>query len=446
MINPSRVVLFGLLVMAAPHPGTAQAAHVLRSGPMVGAAEMREVRLWAQTTRPALVQIVYWDSAAPVKRFRTAAVRTEARSAFTAHLLADSVRPGITYRYELRIDGVAVPRPYPLRFRTPSLWQYRSDPPPIRIALGSCFYVNEPEFDRPGTPYGSDYGIMTTIAAQHPDIMLWLGDNTYMREADWYTRTGMLHRYSHTRALPELQPLLAATSHYAMWDDHDYGPNDSDHSFRERFLSREVFDLFWPTARPGADGGGGITSTFEWQDVQFFLTDNRWYRNGQDRKTGAKAYLGAAQIEWLIDALHASRAPFKFVAIGGQTVNNSVTFENYATYAEERKHLLERIAAENIPGVIFLSGDKHWTELSRMPRDGTYPLYDLTVSSLTAGTSSGWKGEKNDYRVEGTVLQEHNFGILEVTGPRGDRVLTIRILDKDGKERWTRRIAASELK
>ena len=446
MSTPFRTLFTLMLTTATTTGAVGQATSPLRSGPMVGASEMREVRLWAQTTRPATVQIVYWDSAAPVKRFRTAAVRTSTRDANIAHLLADSVRPGTTYRYELRIDGAVIPRPYPMRFRTPTLWQHRADPPPVRIALGSCFYVNETAFDRPGTPYGSDYEIMTAIAAQHPDIMLWLGDNTYMREADWYTRTGMLHRYSHTRAVPELQPLLAAASHYATWDDHDFGPNDGDSSFRERFTSREVFGLFWPSARFGADGGGGVTSTFEWQDVQVFLTDNRWYRTAQGRLTGRKSYLGDAQIEWLIDALRASSAPFKLVVTGGQTINNSVTFENYATYGEERQRLLDRITAERIPGVVFLSGDKHWTELSRMPRQGTYPLHDLTVSSLTAGTSNGWMREQNDYRVEGTVLQEHNFGVLDVTGPRNDRVMTVRIMDKDGKERWSRRIAASELR
>ena len=68
---------------------------------------------------------------------------------------------------------------------------------------------------------------MTAIAAQRPDLMLWMGDNTYMREPDWYTRTGVFHRYSHTRELPELQPLLAAASHYATWDDHDYGADNA---------------------------------------------------------------------------------------------------------------------------------------------------------------------------------------------------------------------------
>ena len=54
---------------------------------------------------------------------------------------------------------------------------------------------------------------------KNPDFMLWLGDNTYLRESDWNSRTGFIKRYPHTRALSELQPLLASTHHYATWDD-----------------------------------------------------------------------------------------------------------------------------------------------------------------------------------------------------------------------------------
>ena len=76
--------------------------------------------------------------------------------------------------------------------------------PDFRLATGSCTYINEPELDRPGKPYGGDYQIFDAMVAQKPDLMVWLGDNAYLREADWSTRTGIYHRYSHTRSAPEL--------------------------------------------------------------------------------------------------------------------------------------------------------------------------------------------------------------------------------------------------
>ena len=74
--------------------------------------------------------------------------------------------------------------------------------------------------------------------------MIWLGDNVYFREPD-DSRTGVYHRYSHDRSLPELQPLLGSVHHYAIWDDHDYGPNNSDRSFIYKNITLQAFKDFW---------------------------------------------------------------------------------------------------------------------------------------------------------------------------------------------------------
>jgi alkaline phosphatase D len=79
-----------------------------------------------------------------------------------------------------------------------------------------------------------------------------------------------------------------------------------------------------------------------------------------------------------------------------------------------------------------------------MERPGTYPLYDVTISPLTAGTYN--PKETNPLLVPNTVVVAHNFALMEVTGPRTDRVLTIRVMDAEGKERWTQQIKATELK
>ena len=423
-------------------PGTAAD---VRSGPMVGFSEMRAAYLWLQTTAPARVHFVYWDTAAPGRRYTTAAVQTRAEEAHTARVVADSVEPGRRYAYEAYVDGRRVERPYAMRFQTQALWQWRTDPPPFRIAIGSCNYVNDGPYDRPGTPYGSNHRIFETIHAHRPDAMLWLGDNTYLREADWHTRSGILYRYSHTRALPELQPLLASTHNYATWDDHDYGPNNADRSWARKHVTREAFDLFWGNPPFGVEGLGGVTTQFQWQDVEFFLMDGRWSKSPEARRTGERELLGDAQIRWLIDALRTSEAPFKFVAVGVQVLSTAARGENYATMPEERQRLLDAIAAERIPGVIFLTGDRHFTELSRLERPGTYPLHDLTVSPLTAGLSSQ-RDEANTLRVPGTYVEQHNFALLDVSGPRPDRVLRISGRGVEGAELWGREIRAAELR
>lgn len=408
---------------------------LLQSGPMIGYAEMQEVMLWVQTTTAAQVQIEYWEIDKPHSIFETEKILTQKAKAYTAHLLADNVEPGEVYGYRLLINDKEVATEYPLSFQTPALWQYRTDPPEIKIALGSCAFVNEARYDRPGKPYGGGYEIFTAIHAQQPHIMLWLGDNTYMREPDWYSKTGMHHRYTHTRSLPEMQPLLGNAINLAIWDDHDYGPNDSDRSFYKKDLSLEVFQDFWANPGYGIGGQGGTTAFYEWADVQFFMLDDRWFRTPNDSKGEEKIYLGKAQMDWLIDALVGSRATFKFVLVGGQVLNPVQKYETMANLApKEREELLNRIAKEGIQNVVFLTGDRHHSELSKTEVNGT-SIYDWTVSPLTSGTHAAGD-EANTLRVEGSYFGEKNFGMIAVTGKKKERKLTMTLHDAAGKEVW----------
>lgn len=417
----------------------------IQSGPMLGYSEMREVMLWVQTKKESSVKFVYWDKEKPAVKFSTSEIKTTKADAFVAKLVADEVLPGKKYGYEVWVDKKKVTISYPLEFQTQTLWQYRTDPPAFKFAVGSCAYINEDGFDRPGTPYGSEYEIFTSIYKSKPDFMLWSGDNIYLREVDWNTKTGIQKRYTHTRSLPEMQPLLGSIHNYAIWDDHDFGPNDADRGFVSKKQTLDAFKLFWGNLNYTFKDEG-VTGSFQWADCQFFLMDDRWWRTPNDRTTGSREYFGQKQIQWLVDALKFSNAPFKFVIVGGQVGNPAKIFENFANYEEERTQLFDLITKEKIPGVIFISGDRHWTSLCKVDRPGSYPLYDLTISALTSGPSKPVKEEADAPYVEGTTVTKHNYGLLEISGARTNRVLKINVLDKDGKELWTKEIKASELK
>lgn len=443
-MNIKRILYLLCLLSATGVVASAQ-PDLLQCGPMVCFSEMREVLLWVQTKEPAEVHIRYWEAGNPGEFHVTDRVKTRKEEAFTAKLVADTVEPGKRYEYELYINGNLVERPYPLKFQTQVLWQWRTDPPPVKIAVGSCAYINDRPYDRPGKPYGGDYKIFTSMYEKRPDMMLWLGDNVYLREPDWNTWTGITYRYTHDRSIPEMQPLLGLVHNYAIWDDHDFGPNNSDRGLWNKDMTLKAFKLFWGNPSFGVNGKPGITTTFQWSDVQFFLLDDRYYRTPNRRRTGPRTILGEEQLEWLINALVSSQATFKIIAIGGQVLNPVAKYENYATYAEERNRLLEAISKEGVRGVLFLTGDRHHTELTALPRANSYTLYDLTVSPLTSGSHDASK-EANYLRVPGTLVGEQNFAILEVTGPRKNRVMTMRIYDVDGKELWNRRIKAKDLR
>src|SRR5207247_4532087 len=56
----------------------------------------------------------------------------------------------------------------------------------------------------------------------------------------------MAARYRRQRGFAPLQKLLTATSHLAIWDDHDYGPNDSDTSYVMKGETLKLFGRYWP--------------------------------------------------------------------------------------------------------------------------------------------------------------------------------------------------------
>ncbi len=433
-------LVFCLLVISC------HAQDLMKSGPMVGYSTMQEVLLWVQTSENANVHFEYYEMDNPKIRFKTDQKETVKKSGYVAKLIADEVLPGKKYNYEIFINDLKVERGYKMEFQAQELWKWRTDPPDVNFVIGSCSYVNEPQFDRPGKPYGSNFEIFNSINKKSPDFMLWLGDNTYLRESDWNSRTGFIKRYSHTRALSELQPLLASTHNYATWDDHDYGPNNSDGSFWLKETASEIFKLFWGNPNYNITGKGGITGFFQWSDLDFFLMDNRYHRTSNNNFTGDRQILGKDQIDWLINALTFSQATFKFIAIGGQVLSSGAVYENYANYPEERKYLLDKIREAKIEGVIFLDGDRHHTVLSKMQEaKNVYPLYDLTCSSLTAGTNDDDESY-NVYSLKETLVSVNNFGVLNVTGPMENRELIIKIFDKDGQELWKKSIKANDLK
>ena len=442
-------LLLPLFLLIAPASLLAQ----LACQPMVGHVGLRDVRIWIQSEAAGTAHIECRPAASDVEDgsdiLRSLPRDLVPASAHTATFDLGGLEPGTAYTYEVILNGQATSEglePDALRFETQPLWQYRFDPPAFTLAVGSCSYINETEYDRPGTPYGGGYGIFNAIAASEPDLMLWLGDNVYFREVDWGSRSGMQHRYSHLRRLPEMQALLGACPHIATWDDHDFGPNDADGSWIHKDWAAETFREFWPNPSQGLaeNGGQGITTALSFMDVDVFILDNRTFRINPDNRTRTPQMLGQEQMDWLISALQYSRAPFKLVAVGSQVVSDYAGYENMAMFAAERGELLRRIDAEDIQGVVFLTGDRHSSELSSLTLPGGRTVLDFTCSALTSG-SYDHSSEPNHNRMDGTMVGIRNYGTLSFSGPRTERVMTIRTMDTEGNLLWEREFAASDL-
>jgi alkaline phosphatase D len=169
------------------------------------------------------------------------------------------------------------------------------------------------------------------------------------------------------------------------------------------------------------------------------LLDNRWNRSPNTDTDSNKTILGAAQIRWLKDFLLNSKATFKCIAIGGQFLNTAAKYENYAVYKKERQEILDFIRTNNIKNVVFLTGDRHHTDLTRTPFSPV--IYELTCSPLTAGPYPS-PNEGNEWQVPGRQVAKRNFGILTFTGTRKERVMHIQIYDADNQLQWEEKIKA----
>jgi alkaline phosphatase D len=309
--------------------------------------------------------------------------------------------------------------------------------------FGSCALMNT-DFSRFMLP-GAAVNIFNVMKKQHSRFMVWLGDNIYYLGKQYTSYDRMFMRNLNVRTgFIELREFLASTPNYATWDDHDYGWNDSDKKFPFKDSSLVIFKGFWPNPYPVKQPFKGNYFTFKYQDAEFFMTDDRFYRDSPGDTAGD--FFGNAQIDWLKDALLNSKATFKFLIVGSQVLDDSYWGESYAKYPKERNDLFDFIAANNIKGVILLTGDRHYAELSKRNWKG-YTLYDFTSSPLTSVVINyrHVKGYHNTYNVPGSLFYKRNFGKIALSGPAGNRVCKLELYSNVGKRLWSYDIKSSEL-
>jgi alkaline phosphatase D len=452
--QPTRIALRNLILMTMLIVLSALATHAtasqLQAGPMVGATAMRQVKVWVQATGKGQAQLEYWEMGAakvtPV-RLKSAMVPLNEETDFIAQFTVGLLEPGRTYGYRVMINGKEQKVPQQLVFKTQALWQWRTEPPEWKLAFGSCVFNNDATVDRPGRPYGGAVEVFDQIAKQKPDVMLWMGDYLYHRESDEDSEMGLAYRWRFDRRIAAIQPLLRTGSHLAIWDDHEYGPNDSNSSYRFKGESLKLFKRYWANATYGLPETPGIFGNHRFNDAEIFMLDNRYHRDNDKLQTKDKTKLGAEQLRWLKNALLASYAPVKLIAVGGQTTNEVNRFEGWHNFPEERADFLKFLVDHKINGVILLSGDRHFTELLKTDRPGSYPLYELTCSPISSGAVSSLDAAErsNKALVEGTLVNQRNFCTLDFSGSKAERKITMRSFSNTGEQLWERELKLSEL-
>ena len=430
------LALLALVGFALP----ASAGLVLMHGP----AELTSATLWIQADSEATI-VVAWrpDGETADRRIELSAT---AATDHTVVARLTGLKPGAAaeYRVEAGVDrrsGTIRAQPW---------WPRPAAARELTIAIGSCFFLADPDPQWPGGDYGGGFGIFDAIAAARPDVMLWLGDNVYLQQPDFYDPSSMAARYRRQRGFSPLQKLLTATSHLAIWDDHDYGPNDSDASYVLKGETLKLFQRYWPNTSFGLPDVPGTFGSARYGDVMFFLLDDRYYRSPDRWPDGAdKTLFGARQLEWLKQALvSAPRSAIKIVAGGGQFWNRAARFEGWQHFATERDAFAGWLLDARIEGVIFVSGDRHFGELLRIARAGAYPLYEFTSSPLTSRppTRLDEADRANPDVVADTLVVKRQFGLIRVAGPGNDRRIAFEARDTAGALLWRHEIRAADLR
>jgi alkaline phosphatase D len=279
--------------------------------------------------------------------------------------------------------------------------------------------------------------IFEAMAKQDKDFMLWMGDNVYYLFGEWKQKKKMHKKNLTMRFKPKLRTFLESCPQYATWDDHDFGGNNEDGSYGGKYQSLEIFKDYWVNPYYGTDSTLGVFCHFSHADADFFMLDARFHASDS-------SMLGKGQTKWLKEKLAASTANFKFIISGTQILCDNPGGEDLGDFANSRAKLLRFLKEQEIKGVIFLSGDRHYGELLKLERTDTYPLYEMTSSPLTSLVNPGYT-KINPLRLPETLVLDLNFGKIHLLGKGENRRCRLELLDRTGELFWKQDILLSEI-
>lgn len=302
-----------------------------------------------------------------------------------------------------------------------------------RIAVGSCF-----------EPMRGDE-IFASIGSLDPDVFMFIGDNVYaesetldpelksLRAA--YARLADARRFA---ALRETTPLLVT------WDDHDYGLNDAGGDFVHKRKAESLYEHVWDvSSRDPRSKRDGVYYTKvigpEGRRVQFILLDTRFFRTPLTLSTNAfmgryqpspdddQNMLGEAQWQWFEEQL-AKEAELRIIVSSIRLIADGHGWEGWRTMPKERERFYQLLRDTGATGVVLVSGDSHAAAIDRRDTAISYPLYELTASSLNVPLTVFVEDpplEPDPYRLGDRYVQS-NFGTIDIDWESGEVTLAIR--------------------
>jgi alkaline phosphatase D len=404
-------------------------------GPMLGCVTGKSVKVWLRTVGAASVKVEYGLEATLKDAKISPAVRTSAGTDFTAVVDVTDLKPNTAYYYRVAIEpGGTNPNPAKIHhFRTIAPVGKSGK---LRIAFGGgAGFVpkNERAWD--------------TVAKQQPQALLLLGDNVY---SDMPTSPEMQHFcYYRRQSRPEFRRLVASVPVYSIWDDHDFSTNDSwgGPEIDTPEWKRPVWNVFRNNWVNPAYGGGekqpGCWYDFYLGDVHFIMLDGRYYRTSPKVEEDQRSMLGPVQKKWLFDTLAGSKGTFKVLCspVPWDYRTKGGSPDTWNGYQKERDEIFAFLDKNDVEGVLLMSADRHRSDLWKIQREGTYPLYEFNSSRLTnQHVHSEMKEAEFSYN------KKQSFGTVDFDTTSADPTATYTVLSIDGEKVHNFTVKRSQLK
>lgn len=286
------------------------------------------------------------------------------------------------------------------------------------IAFGSCNQQNAVQSFWP------------VIAAQNPDLWIWLGDNIY---ADTDDMQVMASKYQQQLNVPGYQSFRQQVPVIGIWDDHDYGMNDGNRTFRQKHQAKAQFMSFMGlddshAMRQHAGIYHSLVLGQPPQQIKILLLDTRTFQDPLKKSPPGshKNYLpnhgtllGAEQWRWLTQELQQSTAQINVIASSIQVIAKDHRYEMWANFPKERTRLLDLLVSSGANNPLILSGDRHLSEVSKINWQGL-DIYDITASGMTH--SFRGNQEFNAHRI-GELVVDKSFSTLSIDWSRHTAVV-----------------------
>jgi alkaline phosphatase D len=342
------------------------------AGPISGDVRANQVTLWMYAPPKSKCSFSYYAEGASETDKKTGNLKAIPNQAakgmgqiFKSTLVG--LLPNTDYYYKVSIDGKSKPD-WKGSFKTAPV---EGKSTAFRMAITSCMKIGRPQ------------GSWNLLLAEQPDFHLTVGDTHY---ADTTDPTIQLKHHVTYRRVKEFANVLRQVPTYAIWDDHDYGPNNSDGTAKGKEFSLAGWKQAWPNPESGTSDTPGAFFKFSRGDVDFFVVDGRYYRSPNELPDdNKKRKLGDAQFEWLVNGLKNSKAKFKIIASGSVLYHSKV--DGWRIFTFSRHRLFDAIKKHKISGVMYVGGDMHQSlvwEHHESHRVG-YPMIEIMSSGITNG-------------------------------------------------------------